>query len=124
MYDTIHDEILPLPDGVMVYPGHGAGSLCGKVLAPCVHRPSASSATTTRPCSRSNGRRSWPSPSPDCRNSRQRRPIKAMNRRGPRVLGEITPRPITIEEAIGYFQNGAALLDLRGADEFRANHIP
>ena len=29
LYDSLHDRIASLPDGVHVYPGHGAGSLCG-----------------------------------------------------------------------------------------------
>ncbi len=34
MYDTVHAKILPLPDDVIVYPAHGAGSSCGKNLGP------------------------------------------------------------------------------------------
>lgn len=30
MYNTIHEKLLNLPDGLLVYPAHGAGSLCGK----------------------------------------------------------------------------------------------
>lgn len=30
LYDSLHSKILPLPDDVIVYPGHGAGSACGK----------------------------------------------------------------------------------------------
>src|SRR5579875_421477 len=29
LYRSLHDRIAALPDGVIVYPGHGAGSLCG-----------------------------------------------------------------------------------------------
>ncbi|HEY9560799.1 MAG TPA: MBL fold metallo-hydrolase [Anseongella sp.] len=32
MYDTIRQKLLPLPDHVLVYPAHGAGTLCGKSL--------------------------------------------------------------------------------------------
>lgn len=32
MYDTINNKILPLPDDLIVYPAHGAGSSCGKNL--------------------------------------------------------------------------------------------
>ena len=32
MYDTIQEELLPLPDGVMVFPGHGAGSLTARTV--------------------------------------------------------------------------------------------
>lgn len=30
LYDSLYNKILPLPDDVTVYPGHGAGSACGK----------------------------------------------------------------------------------------------
>ncbi len=30
MYDSLHEKLMTLPDGVMVYPAHGAGSLCGR----------------------------------------------------------------------------------------------
>lgn len=33
LYVSLHDEILSLPDDVLVLPGHGAGSACGKALS-------------------------------------------------------------------------------------------
>jgi rhodanese-related sulfurtransferase/glyoxylase-like metal-dependent hydrolase (beta-lactamase superfamily II) len=33
LYDSIHEKLLPLPDETLVYPAHGAGSLCGKQLS-------------------------------------------------------------------------------------------
>lgn len=30
LYDSLHNKILPLADNIIVYPGHGAGSACGK----------------------------------------------------------------------------------------------
>lgn len=29
LYKSVHERIAPLPDSIAVYPGHGAGSLCG-----------------------------------------------------------------------------------------------
>jgi glyoxylase-like metal-dependent hydrolase (beta-lactamase superfamily II) len=29
-YDSLHGKLLALPDATLVYPAHGAGSLCGK----------------------------------------------------------------------------------------------
>ncbi len=37
MYDTIQKKILPLDDGILVYPAHGPGSSCGKNLGPSTH---------------------------------------------------------------------------------------
>ena len=33
LYDSIHEKLLPLPDETLIYPAHGAGSLCGKNLS-------------------------------------------------------------------------------------------
>ena len=33
LYDSLRDKIVPLADSVIVYPGHGAGSACGKNLS-------------------------------------------------------------------------------------------
>jgi glyoxylase-like metal-dependent hydrolase (beta-lactamase superfamily II) len=33
LYDSIHRKLLRLPDDTLVYPGHGAGSACGKNLS-------------------------------------------------------------------------------------------
>lgn len=33
LYHSIHDKILPLSDDLIVYPGHGAGSACGKNMS-------------------------------------------------------------------------------------------
>lgn len=33
LYRSLRERILPLPDAVKIYPGHGAGSACGKALS-------------------------------------------------------------------------------------------
>jgi hydroxyacylglutathione hydrolase len=33
LYDSLHQKLLPLPDATLVYPAHGAGSLCGKNIS-------------------------------------------------------------------------------------------
>lgn len=33
LYDSLREKILPLPDDIIVYPGHGAGSACGKNMS-------------------------------------------------------------------------------------------
>src|ERR671919_661187 len=33
LYDSLHRKLLPLPDETLVYPAHGAGSLCGKAIS-------------------------------------------------------------------------------------------
>jgi glyoxylase-like metal-dependent hydrolase (beta-lactamase superfamily II)/rhodanese-related sulfurtransferase len=33
LYESLHNKIMPLPDDVLVYPAHGAGSACGKNMS-------------------------------------------------------------------------------------------
>lgn len=33
LYDSLHNKILPLDDHLIVYPNHGAGSACGKMMS-------------------------------------------------------------------------------------------
>src|SRR5262245_2057917 len=33
LYRSLRDELMPLPDATLVYPAHGAGSLCGKKIS-------------------------------------------------------------------------------------------
>lgn len=33
LYDSLRKKIMPLPDDILVYPGHGAGSACGKNMS-------------------------------------------------------------------------------------------
>ncbi|HVD97515.1 MAG TPA: MBL fold metallo-hydrolase [Cytophagaceae bacterium] len=33
LYDSLHTKILPLPDDLILYPAHGAGSACGKNMS-------------------------------------------------------------------------------------------
>lgn len=33
LFDSLHSKLLPLPDASLIYPAHGAGSLCGKAIS-------------------------------------------------------------------------------------------
>ena len=37
LYDSLQKKIIPLPDNIIIYPAHGAGSSCGKNLSPETH---------------------------------------------------------------------------------------
>lgn len=124
MHETIHD-LLQLNDGVIVFPGHGAGSLCGKsigsvrsstvgferqhnpALAPRSKDEFIDYATSALPEQPGNHKR-----------------IKAINRRGPRPLGAVNPKPLSVQDSLPYFRRGAVMLDTRSKDAFMVRHVP
>jgi hydroxyacylglutathione hydrolase len=126
LYHSIHDKLLALPDGVDVYPTHGAGSFCSA--------PASSMRTTTIGQERlSNllaqtqtedefvtralsGLPSYPL------YFKEMRPI---NQRGPKVLGGLpSPTPLTPSAVQEWLEQGGALLDVRPARAFAERHIP
>lgn len=125
MYDSIQHKLLPLADGLIVYPAHGAGSLCGRSLG------------EMRVSTLGYERHFNPSLAPRTRDEfiayditeLPEQPgnhvrIKQMNQQGPRILGDIQPRALSIDEAVAQFRSGSALLDTRPRAQYAARHIP
>lgn len=125
MYDSLFTELAPLTDAVMIYPGHGAGSLCGKSIG-------AMRSTTLgyerrfnpalAPRERADFVEFAISDLPEQPGNHQR--IKSVNRQGPRPLGKVELRPLNVQQALPYFQRGAALLDTRSKADYVGRHVP
>lgn len=125
MHESLFKKIVPLDDSLMIYPGHGAGSLCGKsigsmrsttlgyekrtnpALAPREKDEFVQFATSNLPEQPGNHKR-----------------IKSINREGPKPLGEIKLKPLSIDESIPHFRRGAAMLDTRPKHAFVEKHVP
>ena len=125
MHDSLHNEYLPLPDGVMILPGHGAGSLCGKSLG-SVLSSTMGFERHNNPALQVSERAEYiefaTTDLPEQPGNHTR--IKQINREGPRVLGKITPKPLSVEAAVAAFRQGAMMLDLRPEAAYKAKHIP
>lgn len=125
MYTSLFDKLLKQPDGLLIYPGHGAGSLCGKAIG------------SMRSTSLGFERRHNPALAPrakddfvqwDVDNLPEQpanvKRIKALNRAGPAQLGQVVARALSLHDALPHFQRGAALLDTRSKADYVAKHIP
>jgi hydroxyacylglutathione hydrolase len=115
-----------LPDHLQVWPGHGAGSACGKALGAIAsstvgyeRRANWGVATTDEATFVRVVLDGQPEP------PRYFAQMKRINKEGPRVLGGF-PRPPRLAggELPALLQRGAVVVDTRPAVAFAAGHVP
>jgi hydroxyacylglutathione hydrolase len=127
LYNSLHNKLLPLPDETLVYPAHGAGSLCGKNL-------SSDTVSTLgdqrrfnyalQPMSEEDFTRIVTADQPDAPayftfdailNTRERPTLDTTLER---VL-----HPIDLDEVLAMGNAGAQILDVRDASEYAKGHL-
>lgn len=125
LYESLFDKMSKYDDGLLIYPGHGAGSLCGRNIG-SVRSTTLGFEHKHNPALQVTGKAEFvdymTTNLPEQPGNHKR--IKAMNRRGPKPLGEIKPRALTVREAIPHFQQGAGLLDTRPKAAYVELHVP
>lgn len=119
-------RLTPLPDYLQVWPGHGAGSACGKALG-------AVPQSTLGYERRFNWAfaigeehafvRAVLAGQPDP--PRYFAEMKRINRDGPRILGEAThPRRLAVDALAEVLANGGVVVDARPADAYARGAVP
>jgi hydroxyacylglutathione hydrolase len=126
LYDSLHEKLLSLPDQVLVYPAHGAGSLCGKNM-----RAERSSTIGTERLT--NYALQFPNKQEFVTALTSNLPARPeyflrdaeLNRSGAPALADLQSlRPISPAELQEMLRHGQIALDVRPADEFAAGHVP
>jgi len=121
LYDSLHEKLLALPDDVEVWPGHGAGSACGRNIS--------KETSSTIGVQRRTNYALAPMPREEFVNMMTTGisappayfPYDAeVNRRGARSLAELIAKPLSVDEVHAL---GATILDVRDAALFGAAHI-
>ena len=127
LYDSLRDKLLRLPDATLVYPAHGAGSLCGRSI-------SADTVSTIglqrrhnyalQPMSRGEFVSLVTADQPDtppyfaydaALNARERPALEQALQRG--------LRPLALDEVLGLQRQGAQILDARDPADFEGAHL-
>ena len=126
LYDSLNEKLLTLPDSVAVYPGHGAGSLCGKNIS------SETSSTigeqrrfnyALRPMPREEFVRLVTADLPEAPAYFSR--DAAINRGGPGNLDDLAdPQPLSPAQVEEKVAAGALLLDTRPSAAYGTGHVP
>lgn len=126
LYDSLHQKLLTLADNVLVYPAHGAGSLCGKNM----RAERSSTIGTERLTNYALQIRSREEFIAQLTSHLPARPEyfakdAEINRAGAPALSELPPlRAIAPEELDKMLHEGEIALDVRPGDEFAAGHVP
>jgi hydroxyacylglutathione hydrolase len=127
LYSSLRDKLLSLPDETLVYPTHGAGSLCGKSLS----KETFSTIGVQRqynyalqPMSRDEFTRLVTAEQPDAPayftydailNTKERPTLD-------KTLEQVL-KPLAVDEVVQMRNSGAQLLDVRDASEFAGAHL-
>lgn len=128
LYDSLHTRLLTLPDSVTVYPGHGAGSACGKnISSETVSTIGRQKATNyaLQPMSREQFIQVVTEgimPAPDYFGI-----AVGLNKKGSPEVDTVFEKglqPLNVSDVETQIAQGALVLDTRTPDEFEAGFIP
>lgn len=126
LYDSLHEKLLTLPDAVAVYPGHGAGSLCGRNLSSDTSSTIGQQRRSNyalRPMTRDEFVRMATADLPEV--PQYFASDMALNRDGaPALVGRTPPPPLDAAGVKARVAQGALVLDVRPAAAFGAAHVP
>jgi hydroxyacylglutathione hydrolase len=126
LYDSLHNKVLKLPDEVLVYPAHGAGSLCGRNMR--AERSSTIGIERLTNCALQ-----IKSKEEFVRELTSHLPARPeyflqdaeINRSGAPALSDLPdPRFVTAVELKSMLESGHIALDVRTGDEFARGHVP
>jgi glyoxylase-like metal-dependent hydrolase (beta-lactamase superfamily II)/rhodanese-related sulfurtransferase len=127
LYTSLRTKLLPLPDRTLVYPAHGAGSLCGKSISSetvSTIGGQRQSNYALQPMSQDEFVNLVTADQPDAPpyftydavlNSQERPTLDAVLER------ELTP--LSLDEVMRLAADGAQLLDVRDPGEFAHSHL-
>jgi glyoxylase-like metal-dependent hydrolase (beta-lactamase superfamily II)/rhodanese-related sulfurtransferase len=126
LYESLHNKLLALPDHVVVYPAHGAGSLCGKALGKETSSTIGEQRRfnyALRPMSKEAFIELVTTDQPDAPSYFTYDAV--LNSRERPTLDETLERvtALTLEQVLSLQEVGAQILDTRDPAEFAASHL-
>jgi rhodanese-related sulfurtransferase len=128
LYDSLRNKIMPLPNDVIVYPAHGAGSACGKNMSKETfdtlgHQKEVNYALrdiTKQEFIKELTTGILPPPQYFAKNA-------ALNKKGYDTFEEVMRKGnigLSVTQFEEKIKQGALVLDVRKADEFAKGHVP
>jgi glyoxylase-like metal-dependent hydrolase (beta-lactamase superfamily II)/rhodanese-related sulfurtransferase len=126
LYDSLHNKLLALADNVLVYPAHGAGSLCGKNMR-AERSSTIGTERLTNYALQIKSREEFVTQLTSNLPARPEYFLKdaEINRTGAAALSDLPPlRAIAPADLSTMLTAGEIALDVRPGEEFAAGHVP
>jgi glyoxylase-like metal-dependent hydrolase (beta-lactamase superfamily II)/rhodanese-related sulfurtransferase len=127
LYDSLRGRILTLPDETIVYPGHGAGSMCGKNLGSETHSTIGIQRAMNYALQPMEKDKFVETVTAEQPKAPAYFPYNAsFNRENHPLLEESLERaltPLSLEQVMNQAKNGAEILDVRSNDLFARSHL-
>ena len=126
LYDSLHGKLLKLADDVLVYPAHGAGSLCGRNM----RAERVSTIGTERLTNYALQIKSREEFVAQLTSNLPARPAyfsqdAEINRTGAAALSDLPAlSPLEPADVKSILTDGGIVLDVRAGDDFAAGHVP
>jgi glyoxylase-like metal-dependent hydrolase (beta-lactamase superfamily II)/rhodanese-related sulfurtransferase len=126
LYDNLHNKLMKLPDSALVYPAHGAGSLCGKNM----RAERVSTIGTERLTNHALQIKSREEFVQQLTSNLPARPEyflqdAEINRTGAPALADLAAlHAMEASQLKAWIESGGIALDVRTPEEFAAGHVP
>jgi glyoxylase-like metal-dependent hydrolase (beta-lactamase superfamily II)/rhodanese-related sulfurtransferase len=126
LFDSLHDKVMKLSDDVLVYPAHGAGSLCGRNMR-AERSSTMGTERLTNYALQINSREEF------VRELTENLPARPeyflqdaeINRAGAGPLSALAPlTPVSAQELKILLDDGVIALDVRPGEQFAEGHVP
>jgi hydroxyacylglutathione hydrolase len=128
LYDSLRNKIITLPDEVLVYPAHGAGSSCGKNMSKETFDTLGNQKKTNYALANISKQDFikelttgiLPPPQYFAKNA-------SLNKEGYHSFDEVMQKgnkALSVNDFETHIKNGALILDVRKSNEFAQGHIP
>lgn len=128
LYDSLRNKIMPLPDDIIVYPGHGAGSACGKNIGKETFDTLGNQKKKNWALQNISKEEFVKEATTGLLPPPQYFPKNALlNKLGYESIDVVLEReyiPLSVSEFKEKMKTGALVLDVRSSQEFAAGHIP
>jgi hydroxyacylglutathione hydrolase len=125
IYDSLFNKLLKLPDATIVFPAHGAGSICGGSIGSLPYSTIGYEKKTSKTLQLTKKEFIDYKANQRYEIAPNMSMLEKLNLEGPPILnGLIRPKTLTVNEVKEHIKNGSQVVDVREPESFAGGFIP